>query len=170
MKKKIMVVMICTLLISTMASFTAIANKCESKPNTNTILQNSPPENPTLEITETVKVGGILYVNAISTDPDNDDIYYRLNLSSKLFGWILCWEGPYQSGEEYSECFELNLLFGIGTFTLGVQAKDINGAESDWVYKDFRVILSRSTTSPILNFLQSHPNLFSLLRYILKLG
>lgn len=161
MKRKILVILICTLVITTIASFSVTAVKCERKPQTQTTYLNSPPNPPTVKIPDKVKMGGLFYVKAIAIDPDKDNVFFKY----ELFGELSEWTGPYESGEEYL----LMILIGLpaGDYTLGVQAKDIHGAESEWTYSDFTVVKAKSVTSPFLNFLQSHPNLLPILRNLL---
>ena len=163
MKKKILVIVICTLLITTLASFTTTAIKCERKPKIHTIIQNSPPDPPTVTIPEKVRRGSWLHIKTITTDPDNDYVYYKYDIDGHDYGW----KGPFQSGEEHLE--RVILIVPIGTYTLGVQAKDTYDAESDWTYTDFTVVKTKSISSPFLNFLENHPNLFPILIYLLGL-
>lgn len=164
MKKKIFAIVICTLLITTIACFSATAIKCERKPVTHILKQNSPPDAPLVKIPEKVIQGGRLKIKTITTDPDNDNVYYRFDINGHDYGWV----GPFQSDVEHLE--KVIIFVPLGQYTLGVQAKDINEAESDWTYSDFYVVKTKSiTSSPFLNFLQSHPNLFPLFRNLLGL-
>lgn len=163
MKRKILVIMICILFITTAASVSTIAIKCERKPVAHITKGNSPPDIPTVEIPENVARGHWIYINTITTDPDNDNVYYKYDIDGHDYGWV----GPFESGKEHIE--KIIVIVPVGTYTLGVQAKDTYGAESEWTYALFNVIKPRSVSSPLINFLQSHPNLFPMLRYILGL-
>jgi hypothetical protein len=163
MKKKIFAIIICTLLITTIASLSATAIKCEKKPALDIVKLNSPPEAPTVDIPEKVKQGGWLNIKTISSDPDNDNVYYKFDINGHDYGWV----GPFQSNEEHLE--KVIILVPSGQYTLGVQAKDTNDAKSDWTYIDFYVVKTKSVTLPFFNFLQSHPNLFQIIRQLLIL-
>ena len=163
MKKKILVILICTLLITTLASFTTTAKKCERKPSTHITRQNSPPDIPTVETPEIVVRGHWFHIKTITTDPNNDNVYYKYDIDGHDYGWV----GPFKSGEEHIE--KVMVIVPVGTYTLGVQAKDIHGAESGWDYSIFNVIKTKSAISPFLNFLQNYPNLFPILRQLLGL-
>ena len=163
MKRKILVIIICALLITTFASFTATAKKCERKPSTHIITENSPPDIPTVEIPENVIRGRWIHVKTVTTDPDNDNVYYKYDIDGHDYGWV----GPFKSGVEHIE--KIMVIVPVGTYTLGVQAKDINGAESGWDYSIFNVVKTKSAVSPFLNFLQNYPNLYSLLQNLLGL-
>lgn len=163
MKRKILAIIFCTLFITTMASFSATAIKCERKPQTHIINSNSPPEIPTVDIPENVVRGHWLFIKVITTDPDGDNVYYKFDISGHDYGWV----GPFQSGKEHTE--KVILLIPPGTYTLAVQAKDMHGAESDCSYSLFNVIKSKQVVSPISQFLQNHPNLLPIFKFILEL-
>ena len=163
MKKKILALVIFTLLITTLASLPATAKKCERKPVTHIVIQNSPPDAPTVTIPEKVRQGGVLPIKTITTDPDNDKVYYKFDINGHDYGWI----GPFQSDEEVLE--KVIMLVPLGSYTLGVQAKDTNDAKSDWTYTDFTVVKTKSSTLPFLNFLETHPYLFPILRNLIGL-
>ena len=163
MKKKILAIIIIMLLITTLISFSAAAIKCEKRPATHIVNQNLPPDAPTVTIPEKVRQGGWLRIKTMTTDPDDDNVYYKFDIDGHDYGWV----GPFQSGEEQLE--KVILLVPIGSYTLGVQAKDTNEAKSDWTYTDFDVVKTKAITSPFLNFLESYPNFFPILRNLLGL-
>ena len=154
MKKKVFSLVVCTLLITILISFSATAKKCE---------QNFPPDTPTVDIPENVVNGHWIFIKTITTDPNNDDVYYKYDIDGHDYGWV----GPFQSGEEHIE--KIKVIVPIGTYTLGVQAKDIKGAESDWSYSLFNVIKPRSVSSPLIYLLMHYSNLFPLIKYLLRL-
>jgi hypothetical protein len=160
MKKKIFAILICVLLITTLISFSASAIKCEKKPIKEIVKLNSPPEAPTVKIPENVRQGGWLRIKTTTTDPDNDNVYYRFDINGHDYGWV----GPFQSDEEHLE--KVIILIPLGQYTLGVQAKDTHDAMSDWTYTDFSVVKIKSISSPFFNFLQSHQYLFPILRHL----
>jgi len=163
MKRKIFAILICALLINTLMSFSATAIKCEKKPAKDLVKLNSPPDAPEVKIPETVRQGGWLRIKTITSDPDNDNVYYKFDINGHDYGWV----GPFQSDEEHLE--RVIILVPLGQYTLGVQAKDTNDAMSDWTYTDFTVVKTKSISSPFFNFLQSHQNLFPILRLMFRL-
>jgi hypothetical protein len=64
--------------------------------------------------------------SSMSTDPNNDQIYYMFNWDD---GTTSAWLGPYSSGLTVSDS---HAWTAIGNYTIKVKAKDINGATSDW--------------------------------------
>ena len=161
MKKKIFVILVCTLLITTLFAFSASAIPCQKLPTTHTVNSNSPPEMPIVEIPEVVVRGHFLYIKTTSTDPDGDDVYYKYDINGHDYGWI----GPFESGKEHIEF--IIMLVPPGPYTLAVQAMDVHGAESEISYTLFNVIKSKSACNPLLNFLNAHPNLFPILKCLL---
>lgn len=161
MKKKILVILISMLLITTVFSFTATADTCKRKPQPSNKKQNSPPDAPEVTIPEEVKRAKWLYIKTITNDPENDDIYYKYDIDGHNYGWV----GPFKSGKEHIEL--IKLIIPVGSYTLGVQAKDVHGAESKWTYIDFNVVKTKSVISPLINLLKNHMNLFPIIRYIL---
>ncbi len=163
MKRKIFAILICALLITTIASFSATAIKCEKKPTKDLIKLNSRPDAPKVKIPEEVKQGEWLYIKTITSDPDNDNVYYRFDINGHDYGWV----GPFQSDEEHLE--KVIIFVPLGQYTLGVQAKDIHNAMSDWTYTHFTVVKTKSISLPFFNFLQSNEYLFPLLRHLFGL-
>ncbi len=64
--------------------------------------------------------------SSVSTDPNNDQIYYQFNWGD---GTSSTWLGPYSSGLTISASYSWS---AIGNYSVKVKAKDINGATSDW--------------------------------------
>jgi len=87
---------------------------------------NLPPETPDIDGPASGKPGITYTYNIITTDPENDNIYYYVDWGEgNNSGWI----GPYASGEEAI----LNFTWAKkGTYIIKAKAKDIYGAESDW--------------------------------------
>ena len=166
MKKNIVGIILCTLLITTVASFSVSAFELDTDRESitnNMIRLNSPPDAPTIIAPEQVGRGRTFSVQTVTTDPDGDDVYYRY----ELWGNKDTWKGPFQSGAEHDQKFKF--IVPPGTYVLGAQAKDIHGAESDWTYTEITVTKSKSIASPLMNILQNHPQLFPILRFLLRL-
>lgn len=64
--------------------------------------------------------------SSLSTDPDNDQIYYLFNWGD---GTSSAWLGPFTSGLTISAVHSWSI---IGDYTVKVKAKDTNGATSGW--------------------------------------
>jgi len=71
MKRKIFAIFICTLLITTIASFSATAIKCEKKPAKDLVKLNSRPDAPKVKIPEEVRQGGWLHIKTITSEGNN---------------------------------------------------------------------------------------------------
>jgi len=171
MKKKTISILVCTLLLSmALSAVTAQKISIENVKDGNhgiNVLNNSPPSDPDITCPDKLRENRIFIARVVSTDPDDDPIYYRFNIgdSDKPSNWI----GPYDSGVEYVS--GVGIFKYIGDITIAVQAKDKWGAESGWSYQtiSFVEIKRKSITPPLINILQNHPRMFPLLRQILGL-
>jgi len=84
------------------------------------------PEKPTLSGEPSGKINQEYTYFAISTDPNNDDIFYWFDWDDETnSGWL----GPYYSGEE---CSANHSWSKRGDYEIKVRAKDVNGIISDW--------------------------------------
>jgi uncharacterized repeat protein (TIGR02543 family) len=105
---------------------------------------------------------------AVTSDQDNDQIYYQFNWSD---GTATTWLGPYNSGEKVST----NHTYIIkGNYAIQVRAKDTFGAISDWsdplpvVMPKSKSLIPRFFILQLLDQLFEHfPHLFPFLRYLL---
>ena len=97
-----------------------------SEPLTISIVDNNPPNTPTIT-GETNGKTGVTYLYTFSTDdPDGDDVYYFLDWGDNTTsGWL----GPYQSGVQKSASHSWSQQ---GTYIIKIKAKDALGDESDW--------------------------------------
>ena len=163
MKKKIFTIGVCTLFIATLAFFPASATNCEKESKISKIVLNSPPDIPTVEIPENVVRGHWLYIIVSTIDPDNDNVYYKFDIDGHDYGWV----GPFKSGEEHTE--NIIMLVPAGSYTLSVQAKDINGAESGFSYSIFNVLKGKHVSSPLINLLQHHPSIIKIINKLINL-
>ena len=163
MKRKIISMFLCILLIGTILPYAAIATKIDTE--NNTINNNSPPDAPTITAPEQVKGGRAFNVKVVTTDPEGDDVYYRFEINGVYHNW----NGPFLSGKEQDK--KMSVIVPPGTYTLGAQAKDIYDAESEWSYLEISVSKSnnRAITWQFLNFLENHPLIYQLLQRLLKL-
>ena len=63
---------------------------------------------------------------AVTSDPDNDEIYYLFDWGDDL---ISAWIGPFESGDM---CVASHIWNEQGSFEVRVKAKDNHGVQSDW--------------------------------------
>jgi len=148
MKRKILVIYLFMILMTPLIASTAMANE--------------PPTPPKITCPENVKIGKPFPVEAVSTDPEGDECYYR----DEFNGCTGPWFGPYPSGQAYK--YSILITGSPGTYTLGLQSKDTHDAESEWVYVQINATKNKAINTPFINFLQSHPNLFPLLQKIIQ--
>jgi len=100
-----------------------------------------------------------------TTDPDGDQLFYMFDWDD---GHTSFWYGPYDSGEE---CSASNIWFERGTFEVRVKAQDVHGGESEWS-DSLPISMPKNKqyiNTPFLRFLENHPHMFPMLRYILRL-
>ena len=124
-----------------------------------------PPDAPSINGPTTGKKGVSYNFTFNSIDPEEEDVYYYIKWGD---GCIDDWNGPHASGVDFVVAHSYPTS---KTFIIEAKAKDITGAESDWA--EFTIIIPRdkAINNPLLNFLQSHPNIFPLLqKQIQQLG
>ena len=171
MKKKIVGVLVCTLLLSmifSVATAQKMTKEYEKDENQGiTVLDNSPPTDPVITCPDKVRENRIFLVTVVSTDPDDDQIYYRLKVG--IDDNPNLWIGPYDSGVTYAT--GMGIFRYTGEITIGWQAKDKLGAESGWTYHTITFTKARSKpiTSPLIDILHNYPILFHLLQRFLRL-
>jgi len=124
-------------------------------------LDNSPPATPVITGPTNGKTGVELEYTFVSTDPDDDDIWYWINWGD---GTTSDWIGPKNSGEEIT----VKHMFSTkGKYTINCKVKDVVALESGW--GSLEVTIPRAKTSPISGLIDRFQNLLPILRYILKL-
>jgi len=142
MKRKIGILLCLMLLISmtfTISTGQKIIKDCNETKNS---MENSPPSDPVLTAPDTAKKNTIFVIKALSNDPDGDQIYYRFKIGED--SKPRAWKGPYYSG--YQFILRIGILGYKGDLIIGFQAKDINGAESEWCYHTITYTHVRSRT------------------------
>lgn len=144
----------------------AVMYDIEAETTFEVIIENDPPNKPTIDGPTTGTAGEEYDYTFVTTDPNGDDVYY----------WIVwgdgCpaveWIGPYDSGEEVivSHTFD-----DEGTYTISAKAKDIHEAESDWGTLDVEMPVSQQLFNlRLFQFLQSFIDRFPILRQIFSLS
>ncbi|HHH77933.1 MAG TPA: hypothetical protein ENL18_01805 [Thermoplasmatales archaeon] len=88
---------------------------------------NNPPEAPDISGPSSGSPGEEYSYNFVSTDPEGDDVYYRINWGDNSSDTI--WYGPYASGEAvaFTHTWE-----NMGNYTISAVAKDVYNAQSEW--------------------------------------
>ena len=90
---------------------------------------NQPPSAPDITGDTNGLEGQVLTFEAISSDPDGDNIYYKFDWGNGQFS---DWLGPKPSGQEISTT---NSWDNAGTYNVRAKAKDSSlGFESDWSF------------------------------------
>ena len=139
MKKKIVAIIFCMLLISAFSTVVS-AGIIKEKEEKNIVEHlNNPPTDPIITAPDKVKINTEIVIKVVSTDPEEDKIEYRFKLQDR--GKPSNWVGPFESGIE--EEWRLK-VFHIGNLKIGAQAKDENGATSDWSYHTVTYTLAHS--------------------------
>ncbi|HWR26851.1 MAG TPA: C25 family cysteine peptidase [Candidatus Thermoplasmatota archaeon] len=84
--------------------------------------------------------------SSVSTDPNNDQIYYLFNWGDETSS---AWLGPYTSGLTISAAHTWS---AIGEYNVKVKAKDTNGAISDWSEpQTITIVLNDAPDTPTIN-------------------
>jgi hypothetical protein len=111
------------------------ANGGWSEPLYITIVDNTPPNAPTITGPNTGRIGKTYTFNITATDPNNDNIYYFILWGD---GSNSSWIGPYASGEEITQTHTWSKR---GTYTVSAKVKDIGEYESSWTHHEIKIIL-----------------------------
>lgn len=101
---------------------------------------------------------------AVTTDPQNDQLYYMFDWGD---GDQSEWIGPYESGQI---CEENHSFTKRGSYPIKVKARDSKNYESEWsepLYVSMPKFKGIQNT--LIEKLYSHPNLFPLLRLLFHL-
>jgi len=127
------------------------------------VIADEPPNTPEISGSTNGKAGEEYDYTFITTDPDGDNVSYWIDWGDDdNTGWI----GPYSSDEEVTLSHTWSEQ---GTYTIKAKAKDIYDAESNWAELGVSMPKDRAINTPFKWFLQNHPNLFPVLRYLLGL-
>ena len=147
MKKKIVSIYLCMLLITPFIVMTASANE--------------PPSTPIIEGETEGRAGVEQEYTFVSTDPDGDDIFYEIEWG--------CGETNSTDYHPSGETASFSHAYSEGTYTIRVRAIDINQSESNWGTLEITMPKIKVVNLFFLRFLDQYPNLFLLLQKILGL-
>jgi len=87
---------------------------------------NNPPSAPSINGTNKAKPKVEYNFTFVSTDPDDDQIFYYIDWGDETnTGWL----GPFLSGEEINQS---HLWFKKGVYVVKCKVKDVYNLESDW--------------------------------------
>jgi len=122
-----------------------------------------PPSTPDINGKPNGKTGNEYEYSFLSTDPNDDEIYYYVDWGDNSEEEII---GPFSSGVTEKAKHIWN---EEGTYTIKVKAEDIMGLESDWATLTVSMPKNKAIKTPLLHFIENHPQLFPLLRQLLRL-
>jgi outer membrane protein assembly factor BamB len=129
------------------------------------VVETEPPEKPTITGPSRGKSGMIYNFTFTIHDSDLDDVYLFVDWGD---GTDSSWQGPYASDVDITLSHS---WLEKGRYTVRAKAKDIHGVESDWATLKVTMPKNKETNvNPLfLRFLENHPHLFPIMRYILAL-
>lgn len=108
-------------------------------------------------------IGKKLTYETSATDPETDHVYYMFDWGD---GTTSGWFGPFKSGETGSAEHKWSTK---GSYNIKAISKDENGVISIWSDSlSVAIPRTKSANVPLLNFLEDHPYLFSLLQLFLQ--
>ena len=128
------------------------------------ISDNSPPSAPIIDGPTTGRVGIEYDWSFMSTDPDGDEITYYVDWGDECGGGK--YHGPYPSGQVITLSYTYQQK---NTYIISADAIDSEGAVSPRSSLEVTMPRNKEMNLLFLRFLQQHPNMFPILRYILGL-
>ena len=161
MRNKLYCFILIIILLISLLPTTVISQRIISKNDVKSIFfNNSPPYPPEITVPDKIITGKWFKIKVSITDPDGDNIYIRFN-ASILPDLPNYWLGPLPSGFIFKAWVKYK--GPIGTYNIGVQAKDVYDAESEWTYIQLNVYKNKVINVEFFNFLQNylsmHPKL-----------
>ena len=126
--------------------------------------QNNPPNKPDITGPNSGKPKIEYEFTFVTTDPDNNDVYYYVEWGDETNG---SWFGPYPSGQEVI----LNHTWTKKEiYTISAKAKDIFDEESEWTILEIDLPKNITPTNMIfLKFLESLLHRFPLIEKIINI-
>ncbi|MCX6667772.1 MAG: C25 family cysteine peptidase [Euryarchaeota archaeon] len=119
-----------------------------SMPLTISIVDNNPPNTPTINGPTSGKPGVTYLYTFFTNDDDGDDVYYFVDWGDETNS---NWLGPFGSGVQASASHSWNTE---GTYTVKVKAKDVQGDESNWGTLDVIMPLDLQDNQLLLKILK----------------
>ena len=159
MIKKIVGVLVCTLLLIPILSTTVVAD------------DNNPPNPPKIEGPTSGKIGETYTYEITLTDPDQDDVMFNLEVD---FGdEIIDYDcGCGKSWQNGTVVVVSHKWKNTGSYGITARVEDASGNWSEWS-DPFIVIVTnprnRAINNPFLNFLKNHPLIYQLLQRVFNL-
>ena len=126
------------------------------------IVENLPPDKPTIDGQNKGIPGNEYTYCIIASDPDEDSLYVKWDWGD---GNGSDWLGPFSSG---SEVCSSHIWDAKGSYTISVTVEDEHGL-SVTAYKQITMPRYRYLQNPFIKFLNNHPNLFPIIRQLLGL-
>ncbi|MBN1861536.1 MAG: Zn-dependent exopeptidase M28 [Candidatus Thermoplasmatota archaeon] len=127
------------------------------------IINDVPPNTPSITGKTRGAVGTPYTYTFRSTDPNADDVYYYIEWGD---GNTTEWAGPYESGEDAEISHQWDTK---GTYLIKAKAKDIYGIESNW--GTLSVVMPKDTSYVLTGVLQRlfeiFPRAFPILRHLM---
>ena len=159
MKKKIVGVLVCTLLLIPILSTTVVAD------------DNNPPNPPKIDGPISGKIGETYTYEITLTDPDQDDIMFNLEVDfgDEVIHYDCGCGKSWQNGTVIAVSHKWE---NTGSYGITARAEDASGEWSEWS-DPFIVIVTtprnRAINNPFLNFLKNHPLIYQLLQRVFNL-
>ena len=159
MKKKLIGIFVCMLLLIPILSTTVVAD------------DNNPPNPPKIEGPTSGKIGETYTYEITLTDPDQDDIMFNLEVDfgDEIIDYDCGCGKSWQSGTVLAVSHKWK---NTGSYGITARVEDASGEWSEWS-DPLTVIVTmprnRAVNNPILNFLEQYPILYQLLQRFLKL-
>jgi hypothetical protein len=127
------------------------------------IVENTPPNIPTITGPTSGRIGEPYKFNVVTTDPDGQDVYYNIFWGNAGGPNI----GPFPSGEE--QIFE-HTWTRVGDFKIKVKAVDTTDGLGECAEFQISISKNRAVENLLLvRLLQRFPNIFPILRSLLGL-
>ena len=132
-----------------------------SEPHNITIIENLPPEKPSIKCSRVGRAGKPFQVTLTTTDPEGHDVYYYISWGDGIKEY---WLGPYASGEEAT----LNHIYNqSGTLTIITKARDASEKTSGQTNFKIFIIKNRAVTNSVFhNIIENLINQFPLISWI----
>jgi hypothetical protein len=131
-----------------------------------TAVANQPPETPSITGPSSGKPGVEYDFNFSTIDPDGDDVYYCVS-------WGCCGSGDFHTYGPFESGVEVTISHSWpekGDYTIQAYAKDIYDAESGIATLEISMPLNHHIINTLfLRLLERFPNVFPILRYLLRL-